>query len=249
MGILDTLRRKYTARLRVNPVKNHLSHPVASFSFDDFPSTAWRNGGKILEKYNAKGTYYAVGEFCGQTVDGIKQYTLDDIRAAHANGHEIGSHTYVHRSVHYMNDAEIEAQEKQNQEFFKNALDGYVLETFAYPFGDISPRTKNLYSSIYRTNRGITFGLNGANGGDIDTSQLMAVNIETRNYDKARIEKIIAKAKVTNAWIVFFSHEIEDSPGKYGATPQMLEDTIKAVIASDIEIMTVAQGFQKAQHN
>jgi peptidoglycan/xylan/chitin deacetylase (PgdA/CDA1 family) len=72
---------------------------VVSFTFDDFPKSALDVGGEILERYGARGTYYASLKLAwsynilGQIFDD------DDIRAAHRAGHEIACHTYTHSAV------------------------------------------------------------------------------------------------------------------------------------------------------
>jgi len=41
-----------------NEVELKLDKPIISFTFDDFPKTAFTHGAKILEKNNVKGTFY-----------------------------------------------------------------------------------------------------------------------------------------------------------------------------------------------
>ena len=38
---------------------------VVSFTFDDFPRSAWSNGGAVLEEYDVRGTYYAAMGLAG----------------------------------------------------------------------------------------------------------------------------------------------------------------------------------------
>ena len=45
------------------PVFSRLSAPVASFTFDDFPHTAWINGAPILESFGVRGTYFVAHAF------------------------------------------------------------------------------------------------------------------------------------------------------------------------------------------
>ena len=69
-----SLSLRVTAKLPVKITRNKSHRPLASVSFDDFPKSAWEVGGRILDQYDAKATYYAVGDFCGRTVDGVRQY-------------------------------------------------------------------------------------------------------------------------------------------------------------------------------
>ena len=44
--------------------------PLISFTFDDFPLSAATAGADILERYGARGTFYASGSLCGPSVGG-----------------------------------------------------------------------------------------------------------------------------------------------------------------------------------
>ena len=69
---------------------------VVSFTFDDFPKSALTAGGSILERHGARGTYYVASKLA--KTDGAvgRLFDVEDISAAHHNGHEIGCHTYTH---------------------------------------------------------------------------------------------------------------------------------------------------------
>src|SRR5260370_938233 len=69
---------------------------VVSFTFDDFPKSALATGGAILERYGARGTFYASLKLAGaETILG-PMFDEEDIRAAHHAGHEIACHTFTH---------------------------------------------------------------------------------------------------------------------------------------------------------
>ncbi len=73
--------------------------PIVSFGFDDFPRTAYSVGGRILESFGARGTYYVapalmhsdgpLGEICN----------ADDILNLLEKGHELGTQTLHHLSA------------------------------------------------------------------------------------------------------------------------------------------------------
>ncbi len=244
MSVLEKFNRQITARLPVKMVQNKSQKPIASITFDDFPHSAWRIGGKILAKYNAKATYYAVGEFCGKTIDGLAQFEENDLHEIVADGHEIASHTFDHNRVYIHSNDEIARLESENQTFFEKVLSDYSLSNFAYPYGEISPRTKMAYSELFASSRGIKDGINGK---WFDLAQLKAIGIEKRHYDKARIDDFIAQAIDQNAWIIFFTHDIDENPSPYGATPQMLENTLASLKDKNIPIMTIKAALASTQ--
>lgn len=238
------LNRRITARVPVSMQQNHSRVPLASISFDDFPRTAWTIGGEIMRSHGILGTYYVVGGHVGQTVEGIEQYTLEDLKSVAAAGHEIASHTFAHRCVHDLTNTEIAEDEGKNADFFRTHLNGCEAVGFAYPYGEISVRTKILYSKLYPVSRGIR---EGVNGGRFDRSQLKAIGLERKSWSEARIEDAVAKARAKNAWIVFFTHDVSDTPSIYGATPVMLEHLIRTLKDAGIEILTVRDAYERTQ--
>ena len=58
MKNVDKLRLLVIENLFRNEIQLNLEKPITSFTFDDFPKTAFTNGAEVLEKYNVKGTYY-----------------------------------------------------------------------------------------------------------------------------------------------------------------------------------------------
>lgn len=238
------LNRRVTARVPVSMQRNHSAVALASISFDDFPRSAWTTGGEILRRHNVLATYYVVGGFQGRVVEGVEQYTIDDLKAVAAAGHEIASHTYGHRPVSDLKNADIVEDENQNTEFFKAHLDTYSAHGFAYPYGEISVRTKRLYSRLYTVSRGIREGVNGR---WFDRSQVKAIGLERKSWSKARIESAVAQAREKKAWIVLFTHDVSETPSPYGATPEMLEHAIETFKSSGIEVVTMREAYERTQ--
>jgi peptidoglycan/xylan/chitin deacetylase (PgdA/CDA1 family) len=233
-----------TRQLPMKLARLRHDRPIASFSFDDFPKSAWTAGGPILERHGAKATYYAVGGFSGRTVEGVEQYDEIDLRAVHASGHEIGCHTYSHERGPGVSSDELKGDVARNAAYLEGVLgDGYRPETFAYPYGEVSPRTKALFAKAFPLSRGIRPGVNGSLS---DLSQLRAVPLEARSWTAAEVERWVAAAKASNGWLVFFSHDVADAPSPYGCTPAMLEHALSCVRGSGFEILTVKDALAKA---
>src|SRR5882672_4602790 len=101
----DLMRVSFPARLAreiggflcTRPAKISWPGGIVSFTFDDFPRSAWVNGGAILEEYDRRGTYYAAMGLAGAANHLGPMFEAGDLRAAHARGHEIACHTYSHR--------------------------------------------------------------------------------------------------------------------------------------------------------
>jgi peptidoglycan/xylan/chitin deacetylase (PgdA/CDA1 family) len=243
VGLRDQLNRALTRRVRLKSARSRLSAPVASFSFDDFPRSAWTVGGPILARYRARATYYVAGRFCGAHEDGLDYYERDDLRAVHAAGHEVGCHTFSHRPSPEVPSAEWIADLERNAAFVRETLGEVRMTTFAYPYGEASPRTKVLAGRRYTASRGIYPGVNGPM---LDLGQLRAVPLEVRNWSAEWIEREVASAAGAGGWLVFFSHDVSDSPSPYGATPEILEHALACVTRAGVEVLPVKDACDRA---
>jgi peptidoglycan/xylan/chitin deacetylase (PgdA/CDA1 family) len=239
---LHRINNLVTRNLPVKLVRSHLRRPVASITFDDFPRSAWREGGPILDRYGAKATYYAAGRFCGQTEDGIEYYVPDDLTALRDAGHEIGCHTYSHEYGTGVASRRLDEDVARNDGFVRDLLGDYPLTSFAYPYGDVSPRTKRLFADKFASNRGIR---QGVNAGLIDLAQLKAIGLESRAWKPEAVEALVADAVARNGWIIFFSHDISDAPSPYGATPAMLDHALATLKAAAIDILPVKHALAR----
>jgi peptidoglycan/xylan/chitin deacetylase (PgdA/CDA1 family) len=244
---MDLLLRQRTNSLttRLVPtkwVRSRLAAPVASMTFDDFPRSAWTIGGPILARYGAKATYYTSGRFCGVTEDGLEHYTADDLRALVAAGHEVGCHTHDHLYGSRVGTAALKQDIARNREVLADVLGHSEFSSFAYPYGDASPRTKRLFAGLFPTSRGIRAGVNA---GIVDLAQLKSVALERRRWSEARIEGFVTEAQARKGWLTFFTHDVSDDPTPFGCTPAMLEHALETLQAADIPVLTVKQALAR----
>ncbi|WEJ58842.1 polysaccharide deacetylase family protein [Devosia sp. FJ2-5-3] len=236
--------RRITARLPVKPKFNRHRAPMASISFDDFPRSAWIEGGPILRRHGVRATYYTVGGFADGTFEGVEQYRIEDLAEAADEGHEIASHSFEHNRVYDLSNPAIVAGEAENARFFSAHLPSMPITSFAYPYGEVSPRTKMLYGRLYPTARGIRRGVNGR---WFDAAQLKAVSLEIKSWTSGAIEEIIGQTIAENAWLIFFTHDVTANPTPYGVRPDMLEHAITTLKAGGVEILPVAEAYARTQ--
>jgi peptidoglycan/xylan/chitin deacetylase (PgdA/CDA1 family) len=242
MNLLRRVNNLATRHLPVKLIRSRLERPLASITFDDFPKSAWTQGGPILRRHDAKATYYAAGRFCGQVEDGLEYYSAQDLAEIRDAGHEIGCHTYSHEYGTGVASAALDADTTRNQAFVRDLLGDYPLSSFAYPYGDVSPRTKLLFSQRFPTSRGIR---RGVNAGLIDLAQLKAVGLEHQAWDPAAIESAVKAAVRRNGWIIFFTHDVSDDPSPFGVTPRMLDHVLASVRDAGIDILPVKHALAR----
>jgi peptidoglycan/xylan/chitin deacetylase (PgdA/CDA1 family) len=231
-------------QVRVKPARLTPPRPIASFSFDDFPLSAWEAGRPILDRFGAKGTYYAAGDFCGRRVDGIDYYDEQTLRDIAAAGHEIGCHSYSHEPSPLISSELLADDLDRNAIFLGEALGRDTGPfSFAYPYGQLCARTKKLMADRYPSSRGIHPGVNGISS---DLAQLKAIALERRSWRAARVERWIESAKAQKGWLVFFSHDVSDHPTPYGCTPAMLEHALTTAREAGFDVLPVKDALAAA---
>jgi len=235
---------RFIARMtHVRPARIRGRRPVASISFDDFPKSAWERGGQILARLGVRGTYYTAGTFCGRTVDGTQFYDESDLRALAAAGHEIACHGFGHQPTPTLSDAALDADRKRNAAFLAPFLAGARLESYAYPYGASSVRTKKFYAPHFTNLRGVHPGIIQ---GKVDLAQLNAVSLEMRSFSPEKLCTAIADAKASKGWIAFYTHGVSDNPTEYDSTPAILKEALERTADAGIDILPMREAVTAA---
>ncbi len=238
----NRVRRFAAHRLPVKTVRSRLERPLASITFDDFPKSAWTVGGPILAEADARATYYTAGGFCGRTVDGIEYYDADDLAAVIRAGHEVGCHSYSHNMAPTLSSGALCVDADRNAQALR-ALTGASLGSYAYPYGEVSPRTKIAMGRRFASSRGIRAGVNS---GRIDLAELRAVPLEARVWRPDLIRNAVKAAQDKVGWLILFTHDVSDHPSPYGCTPAMLGEALARIRDAGIEILPVKHAMARA---
>jgi len=224
VSIAARIVREIGGLLCTRPAKINWPGGVVSFTFDDFPRSAWLNGGAILEQYDRRGTYYTAMGLAGTDGNLGPLFELEDLRAAHARGHEIACHTFSHRDCGRVPPGEIAAEIEANTAALVQALDGAAIANFAYPFGGVSLSAKQALSDKFASCRGTGRGINH---GTVDLADLFSTSIYSRNFDRDRFCQLIEDAQAHSGWLIFYTHDVADEPSPFGCTP----DQFRSVVA------------------
>lgn len=233
------LRREMARVLNRRPLRQPVSRPMVSFSFDDVPLSGATAGADILEAAGARGAFYICGGFAsGARGDNGPYADWATLAALAARGHEVGCHTYGHRNCAKLDPARALAEARRNQDaFVANGLPRPA--TFAFPFGDVSPRAKAALSSDYQMLRATWPGLL-RQGGDLDAAPAVAIEGASA-FDTARIW--LERAKAERAWLILYSHDVSDTPSPFGCTPAALAQAVRLAAELDVRVVTVAEGL------
>ena len=242
MSLLFRANSFVTRHTPVKLVRSKLSRPVASVSFDDFPRSAWTEGGPIVQAHGARATYYAAGRYCGAREDGIDYYDAADLKALLAAGHEVGAPRFAHQMAPELSTLALLADAAKADAVLGPLLDARM-SSYAYPYGAVSPRTKAVMGARYASARGIRAGVNT---GLIDLAQLKAVPIESRRWVSEDVDAAVTRAAETQGWAIFFTHDVSEHPTPFGCTPAMLEHVMARITAAGIETLPVRQAMARA---
>lgn len=225
--------RRLTQWRAARPVRIAPARPTLSISFDDFPASAARQGMSVLADAGVRATFYACAGLQGQDSPFGPMFSNDDLAAVHAAGHEVACHTFSHL------DCAQASPETVLKECDRNAeeLLASPFSHMAYPYGETTFALKQALRPRFQTARGI---LSGLNRGRVDALQLRAVSLYGKAADQA-VSPWLEAAAARNAWLILFTHDVAESPSRFGTTPQALAATLSSAKARGFAIMPVGE--------
>jgi len=207
-----------------------------SISFDDFPVSAWTEGGRVLADHGVKATYYACGGLCGGRNMDLPQFEVADLEAVVEAGHEVGCHTYGHVSALKLSDTELRASLVRNAHWMAERLNGYRMTTFAFPFGDYTIGAKRVIAERFAIGRGVRTGINR---GVADRTSLRAIGLETYKLATLDFDALVAETAARRGWLIAYGHDVGDSPTAYGCRPEVIDRLITAARRAGLAILPV----------
>jgi len=217
------------------------AHPLISFTFDDFPKSAWMVGGKMLTARKKKGTYYACMGLMGSTSEVGSLFTLEDVQQLCSAGHELGCHTLDHVSCHDVTAREFAENCENNRQMAASVLGGYSLRNLSFPFGHASFGAKRILRSRYDTCRSTE---SGTNIDPVDLSFLRATPMYSR-FDIDTVKRLISENTKAKSWLILYTHDVTENPSPYGCTPDYFEEILDCALGSGADIVTVAEAVTR----
>ncbi len=239
-AFVDKMRRRAGRYLDVRPVEVRPSRGVLSISFDDIPVSAWTEAGPVLAQHGVMATYYVCGGLSGGTNLDLPQFETEHLQALHAAGHEVGCHTYEHVSTLSLSPAALAASFDRNAAWVAERLDGYRMQSFAYPFGDCALGSKAVVAERFLCGRGVR---NGVNAGRADRANLQAIGLESRRLPGYDLEALMRQTADQKGWLIAYGHDVSDRPTPYGCTPDDIDRLIRLAKAADLDIRPVASAW------
>lgn len=217
------------------------ARPIISFTFDDFPASALRRGGKMLSEHGIRGTYYAALGLMGQNTVVGEMFTPEDLKSLVQHGHELACHTYDHTRVCDVPTPALLAQCEKNRKFASEACDGYECRNFSFPEGVVTVSAKAAMRDVYDTCRTVEPGINTD---PVDFSFLRANPIySTKSLDQIKLR--IRENDDLKGWLILYTHDISAIPSVYGCTPEYFSEVLRCAIASTAQILTIGEAAKR----
>jgi peptidoglycan/xylan/chitin deacetylase (PgdA/CDA1 family) len=242
MKLLKAIKLLVLENLFTRKVHIHNDSAIFSFTFDDAPMTAWTNGARILEKFNKTATFYIATGMDNNKGDNRKLLNGDDILTAHQKGHDIGCHTYSHIDCRKNAVTKVLSDCRTNTTELEKLTGKSTIEHFAYPFGMVGLRSKKSLRSKYLTLRTTDHGVNH---GWTDMTHLRSVSLCSIAFTREKVVAAINDAVKHNAWLIFYSHDIRESPSDWGISIEDFEWVVDQCAQARGEILNVSQAYKK----
>jgi peptidoglycan/xylan/chitin deacetylase (PgdA/CDA1 family) len=235
-------RRTLISRIGSRPMFLGNGWTVVSFCFDDFPRSALTVGGAILQAHGARGTFYAAPGLMGTHNELGEQFCREDLDTVLGEGHELGCHTFRHLSCRSATREEFEADVHKGRKVI-HSMTGHDPVNFAYPYGHVTMALKKRIGAQLGTCRG---NFAGVNGPAVDRNLLRANSLYGDVDQSKTVDRLLSESEA-GGWLIFYTHDVRDSPSPFGCTPGLLKETVaKAVnkgftIAPVVAVVTAAE--------
>jgi peptidoglycan/xylan/chitin deacetylase (PgdA/CDA1 family) len=223
------------------PFKLCNTHPIVSFTFDDFPESAASDGGPVLDRYEAKATFYVSGGEASRRSEHWTCAGTETIVALHRRGHEIACHTFSHARTPDTDAAGLAGEIEHNRRYLLGLDPSMRIENFAYPYGLGSVLRKTQLAKAFRSSRSI---IPGINRGTVDLHYLRSTPLINRHTDDKEVDHAFDELVAKNGWLIFYSHDVAAEPSPFGCTPALLRHALEAARRRGVAVMTVAQALR-----
>jgi hypothetical protein len=213
--------------------------PIISFTFDDFPRTAYHIGGTILRTYGVRGTYYAALGLAGTQEPVGEIFSREDLVNLVADGHQLGCHTLGHCHAWNTAPAVFERSITDNARRLSELVLEASFKSHAYPLSGPRPNTKRRAAKHFSCCRA---GGQTYNAAEVDRSLLSAYFLEQAK-DLDSVKRMIDRNSDACGWLIFATHDVCESPSLWGCTPGFLEAVVRYASRSSSAVLPVDEAW------
>lgn len=238
--ILSRFNRQWARLAARAPLRVDLDHAIVTFTFDDFPKSAATTGAQILEGHDWRGTFYASAAYAGGTTHHGQMFDMGDLQRLTSARHEIGCHTYEHLDCSVSSLAAVEESVSRNARALKAMGLETELTSFAFPYGEATAASKQALGPRFGSLRGIRADVNR---GVCDRHLLASVPLDGGEAGIQRAVEAASSVTYHPGWLIFYAHDIQDTPTQWGCTPDQFNAVCNAVERSGARVLTMAEAL------
>jgi hypothetical protein len=77
------------------------------------------------------------------------------------------------------------------------------------------------------------------NHGSVDLGALKAQRLYSNAINPEGVTRLIKAAAASNAWLIFYTHDVDEPPTMYGCTPGLFEAALETALAEHCDILPV----------
>jgi hypothetical protein len=214
--------------------------PLISFTFDDFPRSAYQAGGAILKAHGFRGTYYTALGLSGKQAPVGEIFSREDLCNAVADGHELGCHTFGHCHAWNTAPGAFERSIIENERCLSEWIPATFFRTLAYPISGPRPHTKRRAARHFSCCRA---GGQTYNAGVADRYLLSAYFLEQNRHDPDSVKRMIGANSDACGWLIFATHDVCDTPTRFGVSPGFFEEIVRYASRSGACILPVGEAW------
>ena len=229
--------------------------PLVSFTFDDFPRSAFLEAGSILRRYDILGTYYVSLSLAGKPSQMGPMYQPEDLKELARLGHELGCHTFGHCHSWNTPPDQYEKAILENQQVLNEVLPGTAFQTFSYPFSGPRLAVKQAAARHFLCCRGGGLrpgrfllrhqpGGQTFNSGTTDLNLLCAFFLEQSRENPEAVKRLIDQNAQARGWLILATHDVRDTPSRFGCTPAFFEQVVQWSLESGARILPVVKALE-----
>lgn len=213
---------------------------IISFSFDDFPRSAYHTAGAILKAHGFRGTYYAALGLMGAQEPVGEIFLREDLVSLVADGHELGCHTFAHCDTWNTPPAVFEQSIIDNARRLNELLPEASFKSLSYPLSGPRLNTKRRAARHFSCCR---VGGQTYNAAVVDPSMLSAYFLEqAENLDS--VKKMIDRNSAACGWLIFATHDVCEAPSRWGCNPAFFEDVVHYASRSEATVLPVGEAWE-----
>jgi peptidoglycan/xylan/chitin deacetylase (PgdA/CDA1 family) len=240
--LMSKIKRRMTQATHARPAKLAFDQPALSICFDDFPASAAEHGAGVLERYGARGTFYAAAGLADTDGPCGPNFSQADLGKLIASGHEIACHTYAHADCAQADVYDTLSDIARNRDAMRDMGVEHELRALAYPYGETSVDLKKSLPPRFASARGI---LPGLNVGAADLAQLHAYPLYGDDISLAHAA--LRRAAKRKAWMIAFTHDVSAAPSPFGVSIEALDRLVAQARSLGFMIAPVSVVLERAR--